>query len=225
MPASKLDAEKKDLFKKSQFSALANVNNETESSSTLLGALSLLYDSEKNLFKLNENVSFSFCAREVASVLGIKDTGTVNFETYLKDTSVQKFPKSLRSLRKECLNVDHEVTFKAFHFRDLLNNMKVVEEEHKSLFMQIMCYYIIEQLLMCGGNTKKPRSSYWGLVIDLDAFEAVNWAQAIQKHLLESIEWAKSKLVSDRQRSKQYNFRGCAPILEVIFFKHIEKLI
>ena len=89
--ALKLDAEKKDIFKKSQFSALANVNNKTESSSTLFGALSLSYDSEKKLFKLNENVSFSFYAREVASVLGIKDTGTMNFETYLKGTSIKNF--------------------------------------------------------------------------------------------------------------------------------------
>lgn len=152
MSALKLDAEK-NISKKSQFSALVNINNKTKNSFTLLGPLSLLYDSEKKLFKSNEKVSFSFYAREVASVLSINDTGTTNFETYLKDKSVKKFPKSLLDLRKECLNVDHKVTFKALHFRELVNNMKVAEEEHKSLFMQIMSYYIIEQLLMCSSNT------------------------------------------------------------------------
>ncbi|KAL6552290.1 hypothetical protein OROHE_007654 [Orobanche hederae] len=197
----------------------------TESSSTLIGALSLLYDTEKSLFELNEKVSFSFCPREVASVLGIKDIET-DFQTYWKDTKdlCKKFPKSLLCLGKECLNVDHEVTFKASHFKELLNNMKVVEEEHKSFFMQIMCYYIIEQLLMCSRNTKKPRSSYWGLVIDLDAFEAVNWAQAIHNHLLTSIAELKPKLVADSQRSKQHSFRGCAPILEVILFERISSV-
>lgn len=167
-------------------------------------------------------MSFSFCAREVASVLGINDTGTVNFETYFKDTSYKSFPESLLRLRKECLDVAYKVTFEPKHFKDLVSEMKVVEEEHKSLFMQIMCYYIIEKLLMCSTAAKKPRSSYWGLVIDLDAFEAVNWAQAIHNHLLESKEELKPKLVADRQRSKEFNFPGCAPALKVIFLSSLK---
>lgn len=67
-----LNAEKQDLAcRNSKFGSLNTIYNAKKSSSTLVEALYLLYDSDKKYLFLIKKKTFSFCPQEVVDVLGM----------------------------------------------------------------------------------------------------------------------------------------------------------
>ncbi|GAU25837.1 hypothetical protein TSUD_31010 [Trifolium subterraneum] len=99
--------------------------------------------------------------------------------------------------------------------------MSIEGEQSQSNFKQLISYFLIEQFLLCSPDPKKPRVSSWGMVEDMNAFEEVNWANAIYDNICESFEKLKAAL---HEVHKQHYFHGCAPVFEVIIFKRIKPL-
>lgn len=201
-----------------KFAAIATISNKKESSSTLPLWLAEVYDEEENIFFFNDRVSFSFCPKEVADVLGISDTNGINYEDLVK-TNLKippKVPESVFELRRK-LGLENIKVLKALDYRKTISDMPVEEEKDQYLFKQLMCYYILENFLMCGNNEKSPRAKTWKLVADLDVFDSVDWAGAAHQHLMNSFSELKKDLDEDKDKEQQHKFMGCTPILEVIF--------
>lgn len=93
-----------------------------------------------------------------------------------------------------------------------------IEGENALLFRQLVCYYVIEQLLMPASNYKQLRVLYWRHVSNLETFEKVNWAKAIFEYLIDGFTKMKIALLSDSNMKQQHVFAGFAPIVEVSFF-------
>ena len=213
-----LGKHKLDLMKDSVFGSLSSVTNIRESSGTLIQALCKYYNPVKAVFQLNEKTSFRFCTREIANILGMEDRG-VNFEDYknqFTDTTL-KFPEYVTG-PKDKISKGKAKPITEANVKEKLKGMTVDDEKSKQQFRQLMTYYLLEGVLLCGKDCKKPRSSTWWMVNDLEACESVNWAKATEEHLYKSMAivktWlAKAKLEEGAQA--QHAFTGCSPVLEV----------
>ncbi|KAK1350244.1 hypothetical protein POM88_054680 [Heracleum sosnowskyi] len=71
------------------------------------------------------------------------------------------------------------------------------------------------EFLLGGVDSKKLRCSLWSFVVDLKAFEKVNWAKPVKEHLMVAMEDLKKRLDGDTNKKKQHSFKGCAHVLEV----------
>ena len=213
-----LGKHKLDLMKDSVFGILSSVTNKRESSGTLIEVLCKYYNPVKAVFELNEKTSFRFCTREIANILGMEDRG-VNFEDYEKqfaDTTL-KFPEYVTGLKAKFSKGKAKAITEA-NVKEILKGMTVDDEESKQQFRQLMTYYLLEGVLLCGSNSKMPRSSMWWMVNDLEACESVNWAKATEEHLYKSMAYVKTWLAKaklEEGAQAQHGFTGCTPALEV----------
>ncbi|GJZ91005.1 hypothetical protein Tco_0662932 [Tanacetum coccineum] len=77
-----------------------------------------------------------------------------------------------------------------------------------------MIYYLIEDVLLCGKDSNKPRQRVWRLVKNLEKCKSVNWAKAIDEHLRDAMvscqEWLQDGA------SKEHCFIGATPVLECL---------
>ena len=63
------------------FKSLSSVTSSKESSQVLLKHLCDSYNTKSEVLNLNKNASMCFCAKEIARVIGMEDTG-MSFEDY-----------------------------------------------------------------------------------------------------------------------------------------------
>lgn len=201
-----LDCEKKALMKKYIFYNLLQVTYRRESSASLISLFCEVYDPVKKSFVFNNNVSFSFCAEEVAEVLGIKNTGNS-----LEYTAAERFPEFVYEL-KENFDPDGSRQIKTKGIKIFLEKMTIDDEQSRSNFKQLLSYFLIERFLLCCPDPKKTRVSSWGMVEDINAFEEVNWAKTIYDNICESF----GKLKAVMHKQQQHYFLGCAPVFEVM---------
>ncbi|AET02639.1 hypothetical protein MTR_8g045000 [Medicago truncatula] len=209
-----LDCEKKALMKKYIFYNLLQVTYRRESSASLISLFCEVYDPVKKSFVFNNNVSFSFCAEEVAEVLGIKNTGNS-----LEYTAAERFPEFVYEL-KENFDPDGSRQIKTKGIKIFLEKMTIDDEQSRSNFKQLLSYFLIERFLLCCPDPKKTRVSSWGMVEDINAFEEVNWAKTIYDNICESF----GKLKAVMHKQQQHYFLGCARVFEAIVFKRIKPL-
>ena len=203
----KLNQEKIDLMKDSGFSSLLSVTFKRESSSSFLSKMLNCYDPVNKVFHFSEKTSFSFCTKEVASVLGMSDNG-IRFADYDNKCKKTAFPKYL----KETYPALNQKTL--FSFKETLATMSVDDEEGKLEFKKIMTYFLLEGLLHHAANSLKvPRVQKWGLVTNVEECWTVNWAEEICRSLHNSLEACQKKYKMDP--SKQHPFYGALFVLEV----------
>ncbi|CAJ2659145.1 unnamed protein product [Trifolium pratense] len=169
-----LTSEKQLLMENSIFSKLVQVKNKRESSSALISVLSSLYDAESRKFVFNNETSLSFCIREVAEVLGIENTGT----DHIFSTENSAYNNFLDEL-KVFFNWEEDKEFKASDLKNLLREMPIINDQSKLYFRQLLFFYLVDQVLVCSGNSKKLNPKSWGAVQDLHAFEKINWAKIV----------------------------------------------
>lgn len=196
----------------SVFSHVTNIQNDKQSSASLIKLFSDFYDPTTRRFVLNNNTSFSFCAKEVADVLGLENTGLS-----LSTPAAKRVPKFVYDLMKECdLGSSREISTATI--KKLLSQMDVNDEESKLNFKKLFCYFLIEMFFIPSPDPKKPRTSAWAMVEDLNIYEKVNWAEAIYDDLHVSFNKLKNEIKTGF--AKQHNFKGCAPVFEVIVNFH-----
>lgn len=204
----KLNQEKIDLMKDSGFSSLLSVTFKRESSSSFLSKMLNCYDPVNKVFHFSEKTSFSFCTKEVASVLGMSDSGIRYADYDKKCKKVTAFPNDLKQ-KYPALN---QKTL--FSFKETLATMSVDDEEGKLEFKKIMTYFLLEGLLLPAANSLKvPRVQKWGLVTNVEECWTVNWAEEICRSLHNSLEACQKKYKMDP--SKQHPFYGALFVLEV----------
>lgn len=217
-------------MKDSIFESLVSVTNDRESSAILVSKLLNIYDPVKRVFQLNNNICLSFCKKEVAKILGMNDSG-ISFAIYEKTCpKSSEFPTYLEVLRnkfvadantkdKDANTKDRDTNTKKkskitlANIKDILKNMTVDDEESKVQFKRLMTYFLIEGMLLCGSDSKKPRCKTWGLVTNLEECWKVNWAEEVDNHLHFSLRTCKEKLKS--KPDKEHAFMGATPVLEV----------
>ncbi|CAI8617026.1 unnamed protein product [Vicia faba] len=209
----KLSPEKKNLMVNSVFYDVINIQNNKESSSIFIKLFGDFYDPTNRRFVLNNNTSFSFCAKEVADVLGIENTGP-DFNA----PAAKKVPQFVKDLVIG-YGVDSSGKISTTTIKELLKKMNVDDEESRLNFKKVLCYFLIEMFLIPSPDPKKPRTGSWSMVEDLDVYEKVNWAKAIYEDLHESFNKLKTATVG-----KQHNFKACAPVFEAVVFERIPSL-
>jgi hypothetical protein len=91
-----LSFEKKALMRNSIFNDFLETGNGSERSAVLVSLFCDVYQPTKKIFVFNNDVSFSFCLKEVAHVFGIEDIGTG-----LAYSPAAKFPQLLFDLKRE----------------------------------------------------------------------------------------------------------------------------
>nr|GEW88104.1 RHD3/Sey1, P-loop containing nucleoside triphosphate hydrolase [Tanacetum cinerariifolium] len=176
-----LDNNKVDLMKDSIFGSLSSVTNKKESSATLVASLCSLYDPSKRVFQLKDKTCFSFCTQEIAKMIGMQDSG-IDFRDYKEQcmSLSSGFPKHLMDIRDKFVdNAKRGGPITASHIKDILRKMTVGDDESKLHFKKLMIYYLIEEVLLCGGNSKNPRKNVWRLVRNLEKGEFVNWSRRL----------------------------------------------
>ncbi|CAJ2641884.1 unnamed protein product [Trifolium pratense] len=210
-----LTSEKQLLMENSIFSKLVQVKNKRESSSALISVLSSLYDAESRKFVFNNEASLSFCIREVAEVLGIENTGT----DHIFSTENSAYNNFLDEL-KVFFNWEEDKEFKASDLKNLLREMPIIDDQSKLYFRQLLSFYLVDQVLVCSGNSKKLNPKSWGAVQDLHAFEKINWAKIVFEHICDSLKHLKGQMC----HSGQHVFKGFAPVVEAILYERIPSI-
>jgi prophage antirepressor-like protein len=109
----------------SVFSHVTNIQNDKESSSSLIKLFSDFYDPTTRRFVLNNNTSFSFCAKEVADVLGLENIGLS-----LSTSAAKRVPELVYDLMKEC-DLGSSRKISTTTIKKLLSQMDVNDEESK----------------------------------------------------------------------------------------------
>ncbi|XP_050913571.1 uncharacterized protein LOC127128363 [Lathyrus oleraceus] len=71
-----LTPEKKALMSNYVFRGFLEIENDRESSATLVSSFCDIYEPTTKVFVLNNYASFSFCVKEVSYVIGMENTGT-----------------------------------------------------------------------------------------------------------------------------------------------------
>jgi hypothetical protein len=161
----------------------------------------------------NNYASFSFCVKEVADVIDIKDTGTSSLAISHEAT----FPQFIFDLKRE-LNLPLSKKLTTSEVKFILQNMDIADEESQTNFRKLLSFFWIEHILLCPfADPKLPRSSYSPIVENLDALENVNWPKLIFDHLHFSFDKLKNVKKSPGKGDQHY-FYGFAPIFEVITF-------
>nr|GFB32681.1 hypothetical protein [Tanacetum cinerariifolium] len=104
------------------------------------------------------------------------------------------FPKHLTDLRDKFVdNAKRGGLITASHIKDILRKITVGDDESKLHFKKLMIYYLIEEVLLYGGNSKNPRKNVRRLVRNLKKCESVNWVKAIDDHLHLSMKYASQR--------------------------------
>ncbi|KAJ0568919.1 hypothetical protein HanRHA438_Chr05g0204791 [Helianthus annuus] len=204
-----LGTEKVKLMKESVFGNLSSVVNKRESSATLVEVLSKYYNSSNKMFELPNGISFSFCSKEVADIIGMEDKG-VDIHEYMQ-CSKSSFVFPPKALSKPS----------PADLKKKLKDMSVDDDASKKYFKGLMSYFLVEQVLLCARDAKKLRKVYWPLVENVDWRENCNWANATWTHLHTSLDDVKKWCAT---REKQHCYIGAAPVLETIIYERIEKL-
>jgi prophage antirepressor-like protein len=109
----------------SVFSHVTNIQNDKESSASLITLFSDFYDTTTRRFVLNNNTSFSFCAKEVADVLGLENIGLS-----LSTSAAKRVPEFVYDLMKEC-DLGSSRKISTTTIKKLLSQMDVNDEESK----------------------------------------------------------------------------------------------
>ncbi|MFS7902995.1 hypothetical protein Hanom_Chr01g00018411 [Helianthus anomalus] len=152
-------------------------------------------------FELLNEIPFSFCAKEVADVIGMEDHG-VDDKEYENKCSRATFPPT-------ALSKANAAVLKA-----TLPHMPIDNEEGQKCFKELMCYFLVEQVLLCARDGKKLRRKYWSLVADAKLREKCNWAQAIFDHLRTSLDSLKTWR-ANKASEHQHSFTCAVPVLKV----------
>nr|GEW20780.1 protein root hair defective 3 [Tanacetum cinerariifolium] len=113
---------------------------------------------------------------------------------------------------------DKKEKMNASTIKTILKQMSVEDPVSNKLFKELMIYFLIEEVLLCGPNAKIVRKATCRLR-DFDGCNTVNWAQAIKDHMDYSFERAKEWV--EAGRVGQHSFSGAAPVLEAILFERI----
>ncbi|XP_058776922.1 uncharacterized protein LOC131651267 [Vicia villosa] len=200
----------------SVFYDVISIQNNKESSAFFIKMFSDVYEPTNRRFVFNKNVSFSFCAHEVADVLGIKNSG-VNFTA----PAAKNVPEFVYDLMKGC-GLGSSRIISTTTIKKLLSQMDVNDDESRFNFKKLLSYFLIEIFLIPSPDSKKPRTSAWEMVEDLDAYEEVNWAEAITDDL--HVSFNKLKNAMKTGLGKQHKFKGCAPVFEAVVFERIPSL-
>lgn len=91
----------------------------------------------------------------MANVLGIsiKDTDT-DFDVFEEESKrfSGKYPDSLYKLREDTIGKKPKQQMTETDIKMLLEKMSVEEEQNKSLFVELLSYYYVEQFLLCSSN-------------------------------------------------------------------------
>ncbi|KAJ0575253.1 hypothetical protein HanPSC8_Chr05g0188761 [Helianthus annuus] len=204
-----LGEEKVKLMKESVFGNLSSVVNKRESSATLVEVLSKYYNSSNKMFELPNGISFSFCSKEVADIIGMEDKG-VDIHEYMQ-CSKNSFVFPPKALSKPSPG----------DLKKKLKDMSIDDDASKKSFKELMSYFLVEQVLLCARDAKKLRKVYWPLVENVDWRENCNWANATWTHLHTFLDDVKKWCAT---REKQHCYIGAAPVLETIIYERIEKL-
>ena len=132
----------------------------------------------------------------MADIIGMEDNG-VDIDEYEKGAAKDLNIATAAELKKK------------------LGEMSIDNEESKKRFKELMSYFLVEQVLLCGRDTKKLRNSkgYWPLVENAELRENCNWAKATWNHLHTAFDTLKTWCA--KQTVGQHVFIGAAPILEV----------
>ncbi|GKE36655.1 hypothetical protein Tco_1460060 [Tanacetum coccineum] len=218
-----LGKNKVDLMQDSVFGRLSSVTNKRESSGTLVAVLCKYYDPSKEVFELNDKTRFSFCTKEIANTIGIKDSG-IDYQEYIEQYSdvSSEYPKYLMDLRAKFVGDAGKRDITVANMKDILREMTVDDDESMRQFRELMTYYLIEEVLLCSSNAKIPRKTMWWTVRNLEACESVNWAKATEDHLHTSMANAKAWLEAGAYG--EHSFVGAAPVLEAIIYDRIPKM-
>lgn len=203
----RLGEEKLNLMKDSIFSSLSSIVNTRESSATLVEVLSRYYNTSTKSFELPNGIPFSFCSKEVADIIGMRDDG-MDVQVLVKQCAQSTCSFPPKALSKAT----------AAELKEKLGEMAVEDEESKKCFKELLSYFLVEQVLLCGRDAKKLRVRYWPLVENAELREKCNWAKATWNQLHTSIADLKTwsmKKATGQQTSVQHAFTGAAPILEV----------
>nr|GFC18779.1 protein root hair defective 3 [Tanacetum cinerariifolium] len=107
------------------------------------------------------------------------------------------FPKHLTDLRDKFVdNAKRGGSITASHIKDILRKMTVRDDESKLHFKKLMIYYLIEEVLLCGGNSKNQRKmcGVW------------------------------SKILKNKGALVEHCFTGSTPVLEAVMFECIPKI-
>jgi hypothetical protein len=110
-------------------------------------------------------------------------------------------------------NWEEDKEFKASDLKNLLREMPIIDDQSKLYFRQLLSFYLVDQVLVCSGNSKKLNPKSWGAVQDLHAFEKINWAKIVFEHICDSLKHLKGQMC----HSGQHVFKGFAPVVEVCF--------
>lgn len=215
-----LDTDKKSLMKSTIFHKFVDIENFRECSGTLVAALSKclnvaeMENTDKIEFQF-KNATFSFCAKEVAQVLGMELTGSDYaecLEAAMKkaESNNGKIPDFL-----ECFNLSSISSLKSFALKEKLMTMATVQESDKALFLKLMNLFCIDQILVPSTNYQFVKQNSILLVNAPELVRACNWPQAVFDFLFIALKKTQAHFL--KKPDKQHVFDGALPILEVLF--------
>lgn len=199
-----------------------------ENSSSLTLHLCKNFSISDKKFLLNKNACISFCATEVANVLGIRSTGdhmqkkNTKFPPWVLDlkelhskgeTKKEKNTKGDKTKINKTGKTKRE--FSTARLKQVLMNLPVEDLASKEYYKKLLLFYILDQFLLPSSDKFFVRSKMFGQVDNLDNFEKINWA----KSTLDLIHTAASSIASGKP-----NFHACTPVFEAMLFARIKKL-
>nr|GEY76793.1 protein root hair defective 3 [Tanacetum cinerariifolium] len=203
-----LDKTKLDLMEGSVLGKLASVSNGKESSAQLIEFLSERYDPVLGIE--DKGISYKEYTNQCSSL-------STEFPQYLWDLK-HEFDKDDKKGKRIAKEGDKKEKMNASTIKTILKQMSVEDPVSNKLFKELMIYFLIEEVLLCGPNAKIVRKATCRLR-DFDGCNTVNWAQAIKDHMDYSFERAKEWV--EAGRVGQHSFSGAAPVLEAILFERI----
>lgn len=218
-----LDDDKLTLMKDSTFGNLSAVNYSRESSALLAKALCRLYDDNNNVIKLNEDTTFTFCSKEVATALGMLE-GQPDYADYINEA-----PSIIRTLFSGFQEDFQDINFakmQAATVKRILKECKVDNEDRRQRFKILMIQFLLEEVLIPRDFAVRPEPYRWNMVHSLTEVEQVKWPQKITDVLLHGLAKGKRFLEVELVENPklQHHFSGAFCALEAIMYERIEKL-
>ncbi|KAI3494076.1 hypothetical protein L1887_41290 [Cichorium endivia] len=218
-----LDDDKLTLMKDSTFGNLSAVNYSRESSALLAKALCRLYDDNNNVIKLNEDTTFTFCSKEVATALGMLE-GQSDYADYINEA-----PSIIRTLLSGFQEDFQDINFakmQAATVKRILKECKVDNEDRRQRFKILMIQFLLEEVLIPRDFAVRPEPYRWNMVHSLTEVEQVKWPQKITDVLLHGLAKGKRFLEVELVENPklQHHFSGAFCALEAIMYERIEKL-
>ncbi|KAK1375847.1 hypothetical protein POM88_032040 [Heracleum sosnowskyi] len=99
----------------------------------------------------------------------------------------------------------------------ILNDMELGTEERREQYKKLICFYVIDQVLLPSSKDGFCRSSYFKYFNDLSVCEGINWAQ----ETLDAIHRAALRIKAKQSKT----FDACSSVFEAMILSRIPKLI